>query len=210
MLVMPTRRSPWHNMLSRVLCHLHPLQRSYDSIVLFRSHGGEGSATPTPLPPHKHFYCFALTSREPKNTVFQQNPTVQQAQLDAPMDSDAVFAAAQSSIHLSKEVFSVCRDLAALRRNPIRSTASRDPISKKSREKSMFLSAFSPQRITNYPGAQQQSWRGRGSAPPHTTPTSQNTSIASILPPQSQKTQFFSKIRHSCTHNSMLRWTQTL
>ena len=35
-----------------------------------------------------------IGSREPKNTVFQQNPTVVTAQLDAPMDPDAVNAAA--------------------------------------------------------------------------------------------------------------------
>ena len=75
------------------------------------NHGG--GAPPPPHPPRltKHFYCFDLTSREPKNTVFQQNPTVQQAQLDAPMYSDALNAAAQSSIHLLKLFFSVCRDL---------------------------------------------------------------------------------------------------
>ena len=34
-----------------------------------------------------------------------------------------------------------------------------------------------------------------GAPPPHTPPASQNTSIASIFAPESQKTQFFSKIR---------------
>ena len=93
-----------------------------------------GGAPPPPHPPRltKHFYCFDLTSREPKNTVFQQNPSVQQAQLDAALDSDAINAAAQSSIHLLGGFFSVCRDLVALRRNPIRSIASRDPICLKS------------------------------------------------------------------------------
>ena len=43
---------------------------------------------------NSYFYYFVLGSREPKNTVFQQNPIVAQAQLDAPMDSDAVIAAA--------------------------------------------------------------------------------------------------------------------
>ena len=82
-----------------------------------------GGAPPPPHPPRltKHFYCFDLRSREPKNTVFQQNPIVVQAELDAPLDSDALNAAAQSSIHLLKVFFSVCRDLVALRRNPIRS-----------------------------------------------------------------------------------------
>ena len=66
-----------------------------------------------PPPPHplrltKHFYCFDLRSREPKNTVFQQNPIVVQAELDAPLDSDALNAAAQSSIHLLGGFFSVC------------------------------------------------------------------------------------------------------
>ena len=80
----------------------------------------------------KHFYCFDLRSREPKNTVFQQNPTLVHSQLNAPLDSDAINAAAQSSIHLLGGFFSVCRDLVALRRNPIRSIASRDPICRKS------------------------------------------------------------------------------
>ena len=96
--------------------------------------GGGGSAPPHPPRLTKHFYCFDLTSREPKNTVFQQNPSVQQAQLDAALDSDAINAAAQSSIHLLGGFFSVCRDLVALRRNPIRSIASRDPICRKSRK----------------------------------------------------------------------------
>ena len=43
-----------------------------------------------------------------------------------------------------------------------------------------------------------------------TPPASQNTSIASIFAPESQKTLFFSKIRQSHRHNSTLRWTQTL
>ena len=59
------------------------------------SHGGGGSAPPTHPPRlNSYFYYFVLGSREPKNTVFQQNPIVAQAQLDAPMDSDAVIAAA--------------------------------------------------------------------------------------------------------------------
>ena len=52
----------------------------------------------------------------------------------APLDSDAINAAAQTSIHLLGGFFSVCRDRAALRRNPIRSLASRDPICRKSRK----------------------------------------------------------------------------
>ena len=35
-----------------------------------------------------------IGSREPNFAVFQQNPTVVTAQLDAPMDPDAVIAAA--------------------------------------------------------------------------------------------------------------------
>ena len=35
-----------------------------------------------------------IGSREPNYDVFQQNPIVAQAQLNAPMDSDAVIAAA--------------------------------------------------------------------------------------------------------------------
>ena len=41
-----------------------------------------------------HFYCFDIGSREPNYAVFQQNPIVVTTQLDAPMDSDAVIAAA--------------------------------------------------------------------------------------------------------------------
>ena len=62
-----------------------------------------------------------IGSREPNCAAFQQITTVQQAQLDAPMYSDAINAAAQSSIHLLKLFFSVCRDLVVLRRNLIRS-----------------------------------------------------------------------------------------
>ena len=76
-----------------------------------------------------------------KTRVFQQNPSVQQAQLDAALDSDAINAAAQSSIHLLGGFFSVCRDLVALRRNPIRSIASRDPIAE-NHEKSMVFIEF--------------------------------------------------------------------
>ena len=49
-----------------------------------------------------------------------------------------------------------------------------------------------------------------GAPPPHTPPASQNTSIASIFAPESQKTQFFSKIRSLHRHSSTLRWPQTL
>ena len=45
------------------------------------------------------------------------------------MDPDALIAASCSSIHLEKRFFSVCRDRVALRRNPIRSIASRDKFS---------------------------------------------------------------------------------
>ena len=63
------------------------------------------------------------------------------AQLDAPMVSDAVIAAACSSIHLLDVVFSVCRDRAALRRNPIQSIASRYLITE-NHEKSMVFIEF--------------------------------------------------------------------
>ena len=76
-----------------------------------------------------------------KNTVFQQNPTVAQAQLNAPMDPDAINSQAWTSIHLEKLYFSVCRDRTALRRNPIRSLASRDPIAE-NHEKSMVFIEF--------------------------------------------------------------------
>ena len=73
--------------------------------------------------------------------IFQQNPIVVTTQLDAPMDSDAVIAAAWSSIHLEKPFFSVCRDRVALRRNPTRSIASRYPIAE-NHEKSMVFIEF--------------------------------------------------------------------
>ena len=41
-------------------------------------------------------------------------------------------------------------------------------------------------------------------------PRSLHSSIASFLAPESQKTQFFSKIRSLHRQNSTLRWTQTL
>ena len=62
-----------------------------------------------------------IGSREPNCAVFQQNPTVVTAELDAPMDSDAVIAVACNPMHLEKACLSVCRDHVALRRNPIRS-----------------------------------------------------------------------------------------
>ena len=40
------------------------------------------------------FYCFDIGSREPNCAVFQQNPIVAQAELDAPIDPDAVIAQA--------------------------------------------------------------------------------------------------------------------
>ena len=126
MLVMPTRR------LSGMLLSLH-ISHQRDAIEPSRSclgecgiqchsrfesgclqHGGGSSASP-PTHPRltKHFYCFDLPSREPKNTVFQQNPTLVHSKLDPPLDADALTAAAQSSIHLLKLFFSVCRDLVA-------------------------------------------------------------------------------------------------
>ena len=152
-LVMPTRRSPKHAPLSRVLCYFHPLQCPYGTITLFNSHGG-GTPPPTHTHPHtpahfpllllrywlpraklcyfsaksdrsdsrtRRFYgprrcnlasmkfnAFAevvflrlprsyrvaeksdpIGSREPNCVVFQQNPIVVTAELDAPMDSDA-------------------------------------------------------------------------------------------------------------------------
>ena len=42
-----------------------------------------------------------IVSREPNCAVFQQITTVVQAPLDAPMDSDAVIAAACNSVHVS-------------------------------------------------------------------------------------------------------------
>ena len=48
--------------------------------------------------------------------------------------SGAIKLAADPSLHLLGGFFSVCRDLVALRRNPIRSIASRDPICRKSRK----------------------------------------------------------------------------
>ena len=54
-----------------------------------------GAPPPTHTPRlDSHFYCFDIGSREPNYAVFQQNPIVVTAQLDAPMDPDAVIAAA--------------------------------------------------------------------------------------------------------------------
>ena len=66
-----------------------------------------GEAPPPPHPPRleSHFYRFDIGSREQNYAVFQQNPIVVTAQLDAPMDSDAVITQAQSSIHLLKPFF---------------------------------------------------------------------------------------------------------
>ena len=151
-LVMPTRRSPGHAQLSRVLCYFHPLQCSHGTITLFSNHGGRGLRPPSPTTP-AHFLllllrhwlsraklcCFSanhdsptsiarrsdvprryklasmkfntfarwvflrlprscrvaeksdpIGSREPNCAVFQQITTVVHAQLDAPMDSDAI------------------------------------------------------------------------------------------------------------------------
>ena len=52
--------------------------------------GGGSAPPPHPSRLNSHFYYFILGSREPKNTVFQQNPIVAQAELDAPMHPDAV------------------------------------------------------------------------------------------------------------------------
>ena len=51
-----------------------------------------GGLRPPPHPPrlNLHFYCFDIGSREPNCDVFQQNPIVVTAELDAPMDPDAV------------------------------------------------------------------------------------------------------------------------
>ena len=48
---MPTRKSPRHAPLSRVLYYFHPLQCPYGTIALFSSHGGG----PTPTPAHFPF-----------------------------------------------------------------------------------------------------------------------------------------------------------
>ena len=59
-----------------------------------------------------------VPSGEPKTQFFSKiNPTVQQAQLDAPMDSDTLVEAAQGSIHLLKlfspfaEILSRCGEI---------------------------------------------------------------------------------------------------
>ena len=102
---------------------------------------GGVSPSPHPSPLDSHFYCFDIGSREPNYAVFQQNPTVVTAQLDAPMDPDAINSHAWSSTHLKKRISSVCRDRTALQRNPIRSLASRDPIAE-NHEKSMVFIEF--------------------------------------------------------------------
>ena len=80
-----------------------------------------------------------IGSREPNCAVFQQNPIVAQARLDAPMDPDAVIAQAWTSTHLLGVCFSVCRDRTALRRNLIRSLASRDPIAENHEKPMVFI-----------------------------------------------------------------------
>ena len=63
-----TQPSPWHAMLSRVLCHLHPLQCLH-GITFDSSHN---AAPPPPHPPrlNLHFYCFDIGYREPNCDVF--------------------------------------------------------------------------------------------------------------------------------------------
>ena len=62
-----------------------------------------------------------IGSQEPNYAIFLQSPIVAQAQLDAPMDLDAVIVQACALTHLLGGYFSVCRDLVALWRNPTRS-----------------------------------------------------------------------------------------
>ena len=90
---------------------------------------------------------------EPNYVVFQQNSTIVTTELDAPMDPDAVIAHAWTSIHCAKLWFFVWRDSTALRRNPIRSIASRDPIAE-NHEKSMVFYRISRRRDTIEPNGE--------------------------------------------------------
>ena len=144
-----TQHSPWHAMLSRVMCHLHPLQCLHG--ITFDSSHNAAPPPPTSNPAQFTFLllrywlsraklcCFSaksdrrdsrtrcsdgpgryklasvkfntfvrcrilrlprscrfeeksdpIGSREPNYAIFQQNPIVAQAALDAPMDSDAI------------------------------------------------------------------------------------------------------------------------
>ena len=56
---MPTRRSPGHAQLSRVLCYFHPLQCSHGTIMLFSNHGG-GGLRPPPHHTRAHFLLLLL------------------------------------------------------------------------------------------------------------------------------------------------------
>ena len=83
-----------------------------------------------------------IGSREPNYAVFQQIPTVVTTDLDAPMDPGAVIAQAWTSMYLLGVYFSVCRDRTALRRNPTRSLASRDPIAENHEKSMVFIEFF--------------------------------------------------------------------
>ena len=92
MLVMPTRKSPRHRCDSRAQHSDGP--RRYKLANINFNTFAESIFLRLPRSCRVAEKSDLIGSREPKNTVFQQNPIVAQAQLDAPMDSDAVIAAA--------------------------------------------------------------------------------------------------------------------
>ena len=157
MLVMPTRRFLPGTLHILGSCSI--FVRSHASILvrIQLKWWRRGVPPHTHTTPHltKHFYCFDIGTREPNCAVFQQNPVVVTAELDTTMDSDAMNSQAWTSIHLLGVFFSVCRDLVALRRNPIRSIASRDPICRKSRKINGFYQ-ISRRRDTIEPNGEKQ------------------------------------------------------
>ena len=88
-----TQHSPWHAMLSRVMCHLHPLQCLHGST--FDSNYGAGRAPPSHTPPPGSIYISIASTLAPESQivmfdVFQQNPIVVTAELDTPIDPSAM------------------------------------------------------------------------------------------------------------------------
>ena len=122
MLVMPTRRFLPGTPCFLGSCAIY-IHFSVPMTPLCYLEAMAGGAPPPPRPPrlNLHFYCFDIGSREPNYAVFQQNPIVVTAEIDAPMDPDAITSQAWRSVHCTKGFFSVFRDSTALRRNPIRS-----------------------------------------------------------------------------------------
>ena len=89
MLVMPTRSllpgTPCFLGSCAIYIHFNASMASHSIAAITR-------LRPPPHPPrlNLHFYCFDIGSREPNCDVFQQNPIVVTAELDTPMDPDAI------------------------------------------------------------------------------------------------------------------------